>query len=252
MYEVVVGLVVFGCLFGAAMLALWLHPKLPSGSRDRDTHDVVKLSIGMIVVMSSLVLGLMTASLKKSFDDVDTEIHRLGTQMLVLNRTLLAYGPDADKARALLRSYTERVLATTWPENGAKPAPDDEGSAGILSQLDEAIQALQPGDAHLRRVANQAGAQLRTLFAQHWTIVGQSYSQMSSPFLVVLVFWLTLCFASFGYNAPRNRVVVVTLLLSAASISAAIFLIVDLDTPFDGMVTVSRAPVATALGHMGQ
>jgi hypothetical protein len=171
--------------------------------------------------------------------------------MLVLNRTLLTYGPDADKARGLLRSYTERVLATTWPENGAKPAPDDEGSAGILSELDEAIQALQPGDAHLRRVANQAGAQLRTLFAQHWTIVGQSYSQMSSPFLFVLVFWLTLCFASFGYNAPRNRVVVVTLLLSAASISAAIFLIVDLDTPFDGMVTVSRAPVATALGHMG-
>lgn len=252
MSEVVVGLVVFGCLFGAAMLALWLHPKLPAECRGRDTHEVVKLSIGMIVVMSSLVLGLMTASLKKSFDDVDTEIHRLGTQLLVLNRTLVAYGPDADAARALLRSYAEHVLQAAWPENGAKPALDDEGTAGILGQLDEAIQGLQPSNAHLRRVANQAGAQLRSLFAQHWTIVGQSYSQVSSPFLIILVFWLTLCFASFGYNAPRNRIVVVTLVLAAASISAAIFLIVDLDTPFDGVVRISRAPVATALAHMNQ
>ena len=148
----------------------------------------------------------------------------------------MAYGPDANTARGVLRGYAERILQVAWPENGAKPALDDEGSAGILNQLDEAIQALQPGDAHLRRVANEAGAQLRTLFAQHWTIVGQSYSPVSSPFLFILVFWLTLCFASFGYNAPRNRIVIVTLLLSAASISAAIFMIVDLDTPFDGIV----------------
>jgi hypothetical protein len=62
MFEVTVGLIVFCCLFGAAMLTLWLHPKLSPGSRAKETHEVVKLSIGMIVVMSSLVLGLMSSS----------------------------------------------------------------------------------------------------------------------------------------------------------------------------------------------
>jgi hypothetical protein len=252
MFEVTVGLIVFCCLFGAAMLTLLLHPKLSPGSRAKETHEVVKLSIGMIVVMSSLVLGLMTASLKKTFDESDTEIHRLGTQMLVLNRTLLTYGPDAENARALLRNYAQHLLQTAWPPNGGPSVLGDDASATLLNQLDGAIQSLQPNDARLRRVANEAGAQLRALFAQHWTIIDQSYSQISGPFLFILVFWLTLCFASFGYNAPRNRIVVVTLLLSAASIAAAIFLIVDLDTPLDGFVRISSTPIATALSHMNQ
>ena len=252
MHELIIGVGVFACLFGAAMVALWLYPRLPDASRDARTHEVVKLSVGMVVVMSSLVLGLMTASLKKSFDDVDAEIHRLGTQLLVLNRTLQAYGPDADQARALLRDYTQRVLQATWPTDGARPVLNDEAAANLLGELDEAIQTLHPTGARAVRIANQAGAQLRALFAQHWTIAGQSSGEVSRPFLIILVFWLMLCFASFGYNAPRNRVVFVTVFLSASSIAAAIFLIVDLDTPFDGMIEVSSAPIAQALSHMGQ
>ena len=234
------------------MATLWLHPKLPSGSRDRDTHEVVKLSIGMIVVMSSLVLGLLTASLKKSFDESDTEVHRLGTQMLVLNRTLRAYGPGANEAGGLLRDYAQHLLQAGWPSDGAKAVFGDDVATALLNQLDGAIQTLQPDTAQQRRVVNEAGAQLRNLFAQYWTIVDQSYSQISGPFMLVLVFWLTLCFASFGYNAPRNRVVVVTLLLSAASIAAAIFLIIELDTPLDGFIRLAPTPIQTALAHMDQ
>jgi len=198
MSEVAVGVVVFWSLVGAAMATLWLHPRLSPGSRAKETHEVVKLSIGMIVVMSSLVLGLMTASLKRTFDESDTEIHRLGTQMLVLNRTLPAYRSDAANAGALLRNYGEHRLQTAWPTNGAPAVLGEDASAALLNQLDGAIQSLQPNQARLRRIANEAGVQLQALFAQHWTIIDQSYSQISGPFMLILVFWLALCFASFG------------------------------------------------------
>jgi hypothetical protein len=48
---------------------------------------------------------------------------------------------------------------------------------------------------------------------------------------VVLVFWPTVIFISFGLFAPRNATVVATLLICALSVSAAIFLILEMHAP---------------------
>ncbi len=252
MEEFKVGLLTFACLFGAAMLALMLHPRLRSEYRDQRTHDMVKLSMGMIVVMSSLVLGLLTASLKRSFDTVDSDVHKFGTQLLLLDRTLSKYGPEAEQARELLRDYTEFVLERNWPKDDAKPVIDDDRAADILDDADRAVQLLPTDSAEHQRLSAQATAEMRTLFFLRWTIIGEATSQLSKPFLMILVFWLTLCFASFGYNAPRNPVVAVVLFLSAASIAGAILLIVDLDTPFEGWIRIPSAPVEIALQHLRQ
>lgn len=244
-----VGLLTFGCLFGAAMLALTLHPRLRPNHRDQRTHDMVKLSMGMIVVMSSLVLGLLTTSLKRAFDAVDSDVHRFGTQLLVIDRTLSKFGPGAADARALLRDYTSLVLERNWPADGAAPVVDDDRAADMLDAADRAIHLLPAADPEQHRLAAQAIAEMQALIVLRWTIIGESSGQLSLPFLAILMFWLTLCFASFGYNAPRNLLVAVVLLLSSASIGGAIFLIVDLDTPFAGVVRVSSAPIETALAH---
>jgi hypothetical protein len=252
MGEFNIGLLTFGCLFGAAMLALTLHSRLRSDYRDQRTHDMVKLSMGMIVVMSSLVLGLLTASLKRSFDTVDSDVHKFGTQLLLLDRTLIKYGPGGGEARTLLRDYTAFVLERNWPKGNAAPVVDDDRAANILDDVDRAIQDLPTDTREHQRLAVQAIGEMRTLYVLRWTIIGESTGQISQPFLIILVFWLTLCFASFGYNAPRNPVVAVVLFLSAASIAGAIFLIVDLDTPFDGWMRISGKPVELALQHLRQ
>ncbi len=250
MGEIKLGLITFGCLYSAAMLALLLHPRLRSDYRDQRTHDMVKLSMGMIVVMSSLVLGLLTASLKRTFDTVDSDVHKFGTQLLLLDRTLSKYGPEAGDARARLRDYTAFVLERNWPKGDATPVIDDDRAADILDDADRAIQILPTDTREQQRLAAQAASEMRTLFVLRWTIIGESTGQISRPFLIILVFWLTLCFASFGYNAPRNPVVAAVLFLSSASIAGAIFLIVDLDTPFDGWIRISSAPVEIALQHL--
>ena len=72
------------------------------------------------------------------------------------------------------------------------------------------------------------------------------------PFLVVLVFWLTILFASFGLSAPLNTTVLTTLLVCVLSVAGAIFLILELDQPFAGLVQVPSAPLRNALAHLGQ
>jgi hypothetical protein len=76
-------------------------------------------------------------------------------------------------------------------------------------------------------------------------------SSIPVPFLVVLVFWLCIIFASFGLFAPRNATVIAVLCVCALSVSAAIFLILELDRSFE-LLQVSGAPLRAALAQLGR
>jgi len=84
-----------------------------------------------------------------------------------------------------------------------------------------------------------------------WRLVEEAGSSISTPFLVILVFWLGVVFASFGLNAPRSLLSYTTIALGAVSVASAIFLILDLDTPFDGIFSVSSEPMRHALTYLG-
>ena len=67
--------------------------------------------------------------------------------------------------------------------------------------------------------------------------------------VVVLTVWLTLIFISFGLFAPRNIVSVLFLIICPACIAATIYLILDLNTPFEGMTAIAPVPLERALQH---
>jgi membrane-bound ClpP family serine protease len=85
-----------------------------------------------------------------------------------------------------------------------------------------------------------------------WLQYAQESTSVSMPLLVVLVFWLTTIFISFGLYAPANGTVFTSLLVSALSVSAAIFLILELYTPYSGVIQVSSAPLRDALTQLGK
>ena len=85
-----------------------------------------------------------------------------------------------------------------------------------------------------------------------WLLFAQKGSSIPIPFLVVMVSWLTLILASFGLFAPPNAVAGLTLLVCALAISSAVFLILELDRPFDGMIQISSAPLRAALAQLGR
>jgi hypothetical protein len=92
------------------MVGLWLNTWLPENHRSAASHDAIKLGTGMISVLASLVLGLLTASIKNSFDTTDGQFRTFAANLILLDQTLRDYGPDASSARKLLRDYTARAI----------------------------------------------------------------------------------------------------------------------------------------------
>ena len=134
----VIGLVIFVCVIGSAIASLVLHPRLPAVHRSESTHNVVKLAVGMIVVMTSLVLTLLMTSAKTSFDQVDRDVRRFSTELILLDRALRAYGPQADMARKALTDYVERALSSTWPACGGPVIVEDRSAGDLLDQAERA------------------------------------------------------------------------------------------------------------------
>jgi hypothetical protein len=83
-----------------------------------------------------------------------------------------------------------------------------------------------------------------------WLLFTQKGSSIPTPFLVVMVAWLTLILASFALFAPPNATVFISLLVCALAVSSAVFLILELDRPFDGMIQISSAPLRSALAQL--
>ena len=89
-----------------------------------------------------------------------------------------------------------------------------------------------------------------TLLQSRWLILVASHKSVPMPFLLVLLFWLTITFTSFGLSATRNATVVTVLFVCALSVASAIFLVLELDGPFDGLLKVSSDPLRYAHAHV--
>src|SRR5262249_14415431 len=110
--------IVFGAVFAGALLGMILNARLPKHHLSPDTRDVVKLGMGLIATIAALVLGLLTASAKSSYDAQRNGLAQLAANVSLLDRILAHYGPEANKAREQLRGGVADLLARTWPEHG--------------------------------------------------------------------------------------------------------------------------------------
>ncbi len=141
----------------------------------------------------------------------------------------------------------ERALAGTWPTGSEPEVVDDPRAEELIYRLQNAILALAPENSRQRVLGDVTRSEVQRLIELRWTLVEEATTSLNFPLVSVLVVWLMLIFASFGYNAPRNALVVTTFILCAASIGSALFLIVQMDRPFQGLIKVSPAPLETAL-----
>lgn len=250
MISIAFGLVIFVLLSVIALTALYLHPRLPDHQLSKETQDAVKVGVGMVVILSALVLGLLIASVRGTFDTATRDLKHFSTQIVLLDRTLRAYGLQAGSARTLIQEYVERALAGTWPSDSKQEAVDDPRAERLLYQLQDAILALTPETSRERTLADEMKSEVRKLIELRWTLVEEATTSLNVPLMTVLVIWLMLIFASFGYNAPRNALVIITFILCAASIGGALFLVVQMDKPFEGLIKVSPAPLQNALADI--
>jgi hypothetical protein len=243
-----IGGIVFACTFVGALLGMLLRAALPVAHLSNDSKDVVKLGMGLIATLAAMVLGLLVASAKSSFDAQRTGLQQMAANIVVLDRGLEKYGPESREARQTLRSIVSSMLAqlesqttsaTAEPGGGPIPTP----AAALLDRVRE----LAPKNEGQRWLQAQALQITSDLAHERWLLREQQDSSIPIPFLVVVIFWLAVLFTSFGLFSPRNPLVVGTLLLCALSVGSAMFLIVALDRPYGGVIRVSTIPLQNAL-----
>jgi hypothetical protein len=242
--------IVFGAVFGGALLGMILNACLPKHHLGDESKDVVKVGMGLIATMTALVLGLLTASAKSSFDAQRNGLAQLAANVGLLDRILAHYGPEASKGREQLRNAVADLLARTWPERSSQSGSLD--APGRYENVFETIQFLAPKSETQRSL--QAAA-LKTgidITQTRWLLFAEKGSSLPVPFLIVMVFWLAMLFASFSLFARPNATVVATLLVCALSVAGAIFLILELDRPFEGFMKISSEPLERALQLLGR
>jgi Protein of unknown function (DUF4239) len=247
-----ISFIVFACLLGGAGLGMLMRGVLPEHHVNDDSKYIFKSGMGLLATLSALVLGLLIASAKTSYDVKQDEIKQGAVKIILLDRTLRHYGPDADQARAILRQMAATQTGLTWIETDM---PIDQrsgsGSSGI-EEIQEKLRALSPADDG-QRWLQARGLQLTSELAQmRWLSIDQHSGSIPTPFLVALVFWLAVIFFSSGLFAPRHATVYAIILACALSVSSAIFLILELDRPFEGLLAISAAPLRDAIAELNR
>jgi hypothetical protein len=253
MSPIAVSGVAFACILGSALAAMFGKRALPEHHLSADSKEIVKLGMGVIATLAALVLGLLIATTKGTYDAQGGAVKELAAKVLLLDRVLAKYGPETKEARELLRRMVAAMVDRIWPEDSGRAANLTPGEARApgeamydkiaeLSPQNEAQRALKA--RALDVTADVAQARLR-LFAQQ-------ESSVPLPFLVVLVFWLSILFAGYGLLAPANATVLAVLVVCSLSIAGAIFLMLELASPFAGTMRVSSASLRDALALIGQ
>lgn len=248
----VVGAIVFVCAFAGAMFGMWLRNVLPKHHFDTESRDTIKVGIGLIATMTALVLGLVTASAKSSFDDVNTAVKQSATQILALDRTLARYGSETSEIRGGLKRALGARIQMIWPQDSSKAANLDPTRVPGVEGLADAIRGLKPNDDSQRALQARALDLAETMLQARWLVIAGNEASVPAPFLLVLLFWLTITFTSFGLFAPRNALVITVLFVCAVSVSSAVLLVLEMDGPFDGLLKVSADPLRYAYAHLNQ
>ena len=246
MSALVISLIAFAVVFGGALLGMYVRNALSDDHLREDVKDVVRLSTGLIGTIAALVLGLLIASAKTSYDARDTQIKQITANIILLDRLLEQYGPDAHNLRVALRNAVPPMIDRIWNEDDRGKATPFVATAEAQAFVDK-VQELKPDNESKRVLQARVLSAAADLAQARLALFAQAHDSIPMPFLAILIFWLTIIFASFGLFVRPNPIVVVTFFVGTLSVAGAIFLILEMDQPFAGLLRISSEPLRHAL-----
>jgi len=251
MIPFLMSLAAFACIFGGTFLGIYIRRRLPDRHLSGDTKDIVRQGTALIATLASLVLGLLIASANGKYETESSQIKQLTASMVILDNTLGLYGPEAEPVRALLRRDVGVAADRIWSEAASsfgKPKPFEPALLG-LSLYDEALKLVPKNDAQ-RFLQGRAMDTLVDIGKTRLLLFTSAGGSIPIPFLIVLVGWLALIFASISLFVESNARTITILCIFSFAASAAIFLILELNQPFAGLMKISDQPLRDALAAL--
>jgi Na+/H+ antiporter NhaC len=248
MNDLAISLVVFAIIFGGALLGMVVRPLLSETHLHPDSRDVVKMATGLIGTLTALVLGLLIASAKSSFDQKTTQVKQIAATVILLDDLLAEYGPQAIPARNLLRQSIQPLADRIWRENETPASKPSHFESSVESlAFEKELSRLSPSNDAQRSLQSRATQSFTDVAQIRLQLFTQSGGSIPVPFLIILVFWLSAIFVSSTLFARTNAVVMASLFVCALSFSCAIFLVLELDSPFTGLMRIPSATLRGAL-----
>lgn len=242
--------VMFALVLAGLFAGALLRRVLPESHLSKETQDVVRLGAGLIATLAALVLGLLIASAKSSFDTQSSQVKQITADLVLLDTVLAVYGPETRPIRELMRKTTGTLADQIWSEARENATqPFRASAAGEKLYVD--IQSLAPQNEVQRSLQTRAVQLANDLAQNRLLLFVQKGNLIPVPFLAVLVFWLVIIFLSFSLFSSLNATVLTFLSFLALSASCAIFLILELSAPFTGLMMISSIPLRDALGPLG-
>jgi Protein of unknown function (DUF4239) len=253
MDPLIVGLISVVCISIGLLVGLFLQNILPAQHLDAASKDTVRIGAGMLATLTALVLGLLVSSAKSSFDAMNTAIASGGAKVVMLDRVLADYGPEANEARQQLRRSIAGAIDRIWSSEKTSPGGLRAAESGTgLDMIQLKLNELAPKNNAQQQLLGQAYQIASDLVQTRLMTIEEQQNVLSHVFLIFLIFWLIVLFLSFGLFAPRNVTVLALLLICALSVSSAIFLILEMNRPLDGVIKASNAPLREALELIGK
>ena len=240
--------IIFVLTLGGIFLGTLLRRTLPEHHLNEHARDVVRLGVGLIATIAALVLGLLIAAAKGSFDTQTSQVRQITANLILLDNILAQYGPEARSIREQIRSTVDPFADRLWRE---KESGTGRAHLRRTARRNRSIWKFRSchRTTMFQRSLKTRAVQISNDLAQvRFLLFVESENLIPTPFLAVLAFWLMIIFASFSLFSPLNATVLTCLLLFALSAACAIFLILELSRPFTGLMSISSAPMRNALG----
>lgn len=253
MNSVHIALIAFVSIFGGALLGFAIQSILPDHHLRPESRDTVKLGAGLIATMAALVLGLLVSSSKNAYDTVNNGLIQMSAKVIMLDRLLAQYGPESREVRSELSNSISHTIGLLWPElkSGAIGVKAIEGSTrGELLAVH--LRQLSSRTDEQKDIKSQAVQITADLMQSKWMLIQQQHAKLPAVLLVILIFWVSILNVTYGLFAPHNVTVIAVLFFCALSVSASLFLIVEMSTPLEGLIKVSSEPLINALKHLGE
>lgn len=248
-------MIMISALFIAAgvLIGFFLQGVLPKNHLTVESKDTLKLAGGLLATLTALVLGLLVTAANGSFDTANATIVQGGANIIMLDRILANYGPETKEVRAQIRQSLSEGIERIWAPEKKQVGGSHALESGIqMLAVQRKLRELKPRDDAQRLLIAQASQVCHELAQSRWALIEQMQNHLPLPLLVVLVFWSTTLFISFGLVAPRNATVLVALLVCALSVALAIGLVLELNRPLDGFIKVSDAPLRKVLDFIAK
>jgi ABC-type amino acid transport system permease subunit len=246
MTNIIIGFISLVAIFGGVLVGRFATRRLPSRHLSAETQSAVTVSVAVIGTLSALVLGLMISAANSSFSARTDEIRQLSLQLIRVDRNLRRYGPEADDVRTKLQAWAHVKIQQLFPEKG-QPQPSSDTAIVMLEGLQDALLALNPTNERQKYLHTLCLTLSSQIIQARWALEIRAGHSIPVPFLVLLIFWLAIVFASFGLFAPANPTAMIALLLCSIAVAGGIALIEDLDNPRSGFIRLPSESLRKAL-----